>query len=54
MKKTITRLALKRETVRTLVEAELAHVAGGLNANCTNMTGKDSGCTEVAANPPIK
>jgi len=52
MKKTIRRLVLKQETVRTLVKAELAKVDGGLNENCTAMTQPASGCTGIAALPP--
>jgi hypothetical protein len=44
MKKIIPKLVLKRETVRTLVEAELAHAAGGLQENCTAITQVASGC----------
>jgi putative effector of murein hydrolase len=44
MKRSIPRLALKRETVRTLVATELARVVGG-EETCTQVTGLMSGCS---------
>ena len=44
MKKSIPKLALNRETVRTLVKTELARVVGG-ETNCTAVTGLASGCS---------
>jgi hypothetical protein len=51
MKKIIPKLVLKRETVRTLVEAELAHAAGGLQENCTAVTQMASGCGSTGMKP---
>jgi hypothetical protein len=47
MKKTTPKLVLKRETVRTLVEAELARAGGGLQENCTAVTQLASGCNST-------
>ena len=47
MKKSIPKLALKRETVRTLVNTELARVIGGDETACTNVTGLASGCSSA-------
>jgi len=47
MKKSIPKLALNRETVRTLINTELARVVGG-ETNCTNVTGLQSGCSGFA------
>jgi hypothetical protein len=46
MKKAIPRLALKRETVRALVDTEMARVIGGETA-CTNVTRLASGCSSA-------
>jgi hypothetical protein len=45
MKKSIPRLALNRETVRTLVDTELARVVGGEETNCPQVTRLISGCS---------
>lgn len=45
MKRSISKLALKRETVRTLVATELARVVGGEETSCTQVTGLISGCS---------
>lgn len=45
MKKSISKLALNRETVRTLVNTELARVIGGLETICTQVTKLASGCS---------
>jgi hypothetical protein len=45
MKRSIPRLALKRETVRTLVTTELTRVVGGEETNCPQVTGLLSGCS---------
>lgn len=46
MKRFIPKLVLNRETVRTLINTELARVVGG-ETNCTNVTGLNSGCGGV-------
>ena len=48
MKRTIIKLILRRETVRILVDSDLARVAGGI-VNCQEMTKHDSGCSTVPA-----
>jgi hypothetical protein len=53
MKKIIPKLVLKRETVRTLVEAELAHAAAGLQENCTAVTQIASGCGSTGMNADL-
>jgi hypothetical protein len=46
MKRTITKLVLHRETVRALVDGELARVVGGeQETGCTQMTKLPSGCS---------
>jgi hypothetical protein len=45
MKKSIPKLALNRETVRTLVTTELARVIGGVETACTQVTKLASGCS---------
>jgi hypothetical protein len=47
MKKTINKLALRRETVRKLVEAELRAVAGGHDDTCNSKAA--STCPPVVA-----
>jgi len=47
MKKSIPKLALNRETVRTLVKTELARVVGGDETNCPNVTKLQSGCSSA-------
>jgi len=48
MKKSIPKLALNRETVRTLVKAEMARVVGGSDeTNCPAVTRLQSGCTSA-------
>lgn len=42
MKKTITKLVLRRETLKLLIDSELARVAGGHDTNC--QTRQVSGC----------
>jgi hypothetical protein len=50
MKKTITKLAIRRETLRILIDADLRRVAGGEETNCTLASKIASGCrTNVAA-----
>ncbi|HET7501011.1 MAG TPA: hypothetical protein VFK02_08415 [Kofleriaceae bacterium] len=50
MKKTISKLALKRETVRTLVDAELARVPGGFDdGKGTNELAGCAAATQIAA-----
>ncbi|HEU4733074.1 MAG TPA: hypothetical protein VFT22_34510 [Kofleriaceae bacterium] len=50
MKKTTSKLALKREMVRTLVDAELARVPGGLDdGKDTFALGGCAAATQVAA-----
>ena len=44
-KQTITKLVLRRETVRTLGDSELAVVVGGGGTNCTAETYQASGCS---------
>jgi hypothetical protein len=44
MKRSIPKLALNRETVRTLVNIEMMRVIGGMESNCPNVTGLASGC----------
>jgi hypothetical protein len=46
MKKSISKLALKRETVRTLVSTELTWVVGGQETACPALTRLQSGCSE--------
>jgi hypothetical protein len=45
MKKSIPKLALHRETVRTLVNTELARVVGGAETACPQVTQLISGCS---------
>ena len=45
MKKSIPKLALNRETVRTLAGAELARVVGAAETNCPQVTQLISGCS---------
>lgn len=45
MKKSIPKLALNRETVRTLVNTELARVVGGEETACPQVTRLLSGCS---------
>jgi len=45
MKKSIPKLTLNRETVRALVDTELARVVGGVETNCPQVTGVLSTCT---------
>ena len=48
MKKSIPKLALNRETVRTLVKTELARVVGGSDdTNCPAVTKLASGCSSA-------
>ncbi len=47
MKKSIPKLALNRETVRTLVKTELARVVGGDETNCPAVTKLASGCSSA-------
>jgi hypothetical protein len=44
MKKLVTRLMLRRETIRTLADRELAAAQGGGAGNCTAKTELASGC----------
>ena len=46
MKRSLPKLVLNRETVRTLINTELARVVGG-ETNCTNVTGLNSGCSGI-------
>lgn len=48
MKKSIPKLALNRETVRTLVATELTRIVGGAATACTQVTGLASGCSSQA------
>ena len=48
MKKSIARLTLDRETIRTLVDDELARVVGGVQ-DCADITRLVSGCTVSTA-----
>jgi hypothetical protein len=43
-KKVITKLVLRRDTVRTLINGDLAGVLAGVGANCTANTKEVSGC----------
>ena len=54
MKKTISKLALNRETVKTLVDTDLSRVNGGVPPTpCTPFTRLISGCvTELDAGAP--
>jgi hypothetical protein len=45
MKRSIPKLALKREVIRTLVKTEMARVIGGAETNCPVVTRLLSGCT---------
>ena len=45
MKRSIPKLALNRETVRNLVDTELARVVGGVETNCPAVTRLASGCS---------
>lgn len=45
MKRSIPKLTLKRETVRTLVKTEMERVIGGAETICPNVTRQLSGCT---------
>jgi len=45
MKRSIPKLTLKRETVRTLVKTEMERVIGGAETICPNVTRRESGCT---------
>lgn len=45
MKRSIPKLALKRETVRTLVKTEMERVIGGGETICPVVTRLASGCT---------
>jgi len=47
MKRSIPKLALKRETVRTLVKTEMARVIGGAETNCPAVTKLASGCSSA-------
>jgi len=47
-KQVITKLVLRRETVRTLGASELAVVVGGHGPNCTAETYMASGCVPTA------
>jgi hypothetical protein len=44
MKKQIRKLALTRETIKVLLDAQLAHVAGGEQDHCEVKTVLISGC----------
>jgi hypothetical protein len=44
-KKSISRLALSRETVKRLVDTETARIIDGLPASCTGVTRLASGCS---------
>lgn len=54
MKKPITKLVLKPQTIRTLVNDELTRVVGGAADNCPNMTRLESGCTVPPADSIIQ
>jgi hypothetical protein len=60
MKKSIPKLALNRETVRTLVNTEMARVVGGLATDCPAVTQLASTCSSnlhadsLALYQPIK
>jgi hypothetical protein len=45
MKRSIPKLTLKRETVRTLVKTEMERVIGGAETICPNVTRAASSCT---------
>ena len=47
MKKSIPKLTLNRETVRTLVNTELARVVGGMDTECPAVTRLASGCSSA-------
>ena len=49
MKKHIQKLALTRETIKVLLDAQLAHVAGGNNDHCSVKTVLVSGCAGLVA-----
>lgn len=57
-KQTITKLVLRRETVRTLGHSELAVVVGGGGTNCSAETHEASSCATVPVAevevPPLK
>jgi hypothetical protein len=53
MKKAITKLVLRRETVRWLVDAELKRAAGGdEETGCTTISRFNSGCPLALAPEP--
>lgn len=45
MKRSIPKLTLNRETVRTLIDTEMARVVGGAETNCPQVTLLASGCS---------
>jgi hypothetical protein len=47
MKKSLPKLTLNRETVRALVDTELARVVGGVDTNCPQVTQLISGCSSA-------
>jgi len=49
MKKQIRKLALTRETIKVLLDAQLAHVAGGERDHCEVKTVLISGCAGLVA-----
>jgi hypothetical protein len=52
MKKTINKLVLRRETVRTLIEEELRRAEGGHDdPRCTSISIRASGCAAVDVDP---
>jgi hypothetical protein len=53
MKKSIPKLVLHRETVRTLVNTELARVVGGLEDNCPAVTRQESSCAPAIQADPL-
>lgn len=53
MKKSIAKLTLDRETIRTLVDDELARVVGGLQ-DCPDITRLVSGCTVPRTNSIVQ
>jgi hypothetical protein len=54
MKKSISKLMLNHETIRTLVNDELSRVVGGVADNCSDMTRLVSGCTVTPAHSNIQ
>lgn len=53
MKKSIAKLMLDQETIRTLVNDELTRVVGGAQ-DCPDVTRLVSGCTVTFANPIVQ